>query len=59
MRLPFSELPTPDSRVMSGVMRNASRCEMLPVTLMYVRATLNPLRFTSLPSVSVTSGFTW
>jgi hypothetical protein len=37
---------------MSGVTRNATMCEMLPVTLMYDRAILNELNVTSLPSAS-------
>ncbi|PYR54372.1 MAG: hypothetical protein DMF91_26960 [Acidobacteria bacterium] len=32
-RLPASELPVPASRDTSGVMRNAIRCEILPVML--------------------------
>ena len=34
VRLPLSVLPVPVSRVMSGVMRKLTMCEMLPVTLM-------------------------
>jgi hypothetical protein len=44
---------------MSGVMRNAMKWLMFPVTLIYVRPTLNELEVTSLPAASVTFGSFW
>src|ERR1700704_4903826 len=58
-RLPASELAVLVSRLMSGVMRKLTICEILPVTFTYARDTSNELLLTMLPSASAIVGFAW